>query len=465
MPELTQAQIDAVLERIRATCDEVGECNVWTGYVNKNKGLAMTNVNLIPVYLTKFVWLHAHPESADVPTTHYCATICGNKLCLNPEHIALLARKQEFNVQKAWEIIEAKGKRLENGCFVAEEEYPSLSINGKVIAYHRLSYMMKMNISAIPMMSDDGEVKMMVRHKCNNPCCFEPDHLELGTQYQNDYDDKIEAGTLQRGEKHYNAQVSEELAREIKLSKPDPGQGPTQKERAAQFGVSLDTVRDIDCSRSWSHLPDKNGEIVAQDVPRRVKARELRKKAKARVWDDMMFATAQARLAEKLTIAAENNKYAGSPCHEWTGMTNKAGYGRIVVLGREFMTHILAAAISQKAHVVDGQIVRHKCGNTQCCRGDHLQIGTSAENAQDTLAHGRCHFAKLDSEKVLEIKQLLHDGILDKNQIAEQSGVTYETIKSIANGKSWKHVQLAEETKESAETSSESVLFSSIISG
>lgn len=447
MPEFSEAQKDLILDRIKTTCTDIGECNIWTGYVNK-KGLALATVNAIPVCLTRFAWLHAHPESAVVPASHYCATVCGNRLCLNSDHIALIAKKQEFDVQKAWKSLEARGKRLENGCFVAEKEYRMITINGKTIAFHRLSYMIKMGISSIPLMSEDGEVKLMVRHKCNNPCCFEPSHLELGTQYQNDYDDKIEAGTIQRGEQHYNAQITEELAREIKLSKPACRRGPTQQERAAKFGVSLNTVSSIDCGRAWSHLPDKDGNIVVKGGPRRVKGRALRKKAKARIWDEQMFDTAKSRLAEKLKIAAGNNEHVGTPCHEWTGNTKKSGYGRIVVLGREFMTHVLAAAIAQKAHVHEGEIVRHKCGNLKCCREDHLQIGTSAENAQDTLAHGRCSFAKLDNEKVLQIKQLLQENDVDMHQIAKQFNVIYETIKGIAQGRRWKHVQLTAENPE-----------------
>ena len=52
---------------------------------------------------------------------------------------------------------------------------------------------------------------------CNNPLCFNPEHLKLGTQYENDYDDKIENNTLQRGNKHYNSSISEDVAQKMQL--------------------------------------------------------------------------------------------------------------------------------------------------------------------------------------------------------------------------------------------------------
>ncbi len=77
-------------------------------------------------------------------------------------------------------------------------------------------------------------------------------------------------------------------------------------------------------------------------------------------------------------------------CLEWTGRTDRDGYGRIRVGdGKRVGTHRLAWEL------VNGPIppevmVRHfVCDNPPCCDVTHLRLGTSAENTADRDAKGR----------------------------------------------------------------------------
>ena len=97
-------------------------------------------------------------------------------------------------------LISNSVRNHETNCLIwnrySQNGYGKTSFRNKSIYTHRLSYIMfNNNGEPIPSRDEDG-ARIIVRHMCNNSLCIEPSHLELGTQYQNDYDDKILHGTL-----------------------------------------------------------------------------------------------------------------------------------------------------------------------------------------------------------------------------------------------------------------------------
>ena len=66
-------------------------------------------------------------------------------------------------------------------------------------------------------------------------------HLSVGTAKENAAD-KIRDGTILRGSKVKRAKITEEIAKQIKVSE---GHG-TNKQRSRQFNVSFAMVKDID---------------------------------------------------------------------------------------------------------------------------------------------------------------------------------------------------------------------------
>jgi hypothetical protein len=83
-------------------------------------------------------------------------------------------------------------------------------------------------------------------------------------------------------------------------------------------------------------------------------------------------------------------------CLEWTGGTDKDGYGKIRVDGKSTRTH-RAAWVLANGVIPDGLHVLHHCDNPPCGETTpsdeypegHLFLGTTAQNNADRSAKGR----------------------------------------------------------------------------
>jgi len=120
------------------------------------------------------------------------------------------------------------------------ERYGRFRFEGKLILAHRFSYLL--NGDVIP----KGHV---LRHKCRNRKCVNPQHLESGTQAENNRD-QIRDGTSARGTKHHKNKLTETQVREIRLS------NKSQKEIAKEYGVAKETISSILNKRSWYWLEE-----------------------------------------------------------------------------------------------------------------------------------------------------------------------------------------------------------------
>lgn len=118
------------------------------------------------------------------------------------------------------------------------EGYPSFSINGGTTGGHRFSYLVF--YGPIP----EGHV---VRHKCDNPKCVNPYHLETGTQ-QDNIIDKVLRNRTAKGSGNGRAILTEDQVRRI------AEQGGTYKELAKEYNVCTDTIKNILTGKNWSHI-------------------------------------------------------------------------------------------------------------------------------------------------------------------------------------------------------------------
>lgn len=139
----------------------------------------------------------------------------------------------------------------ENGCWICtshrrgSEGYFHVVRDHKRIHIHRLFY--QECFGAIP-------VGMVIRHKCDNNSCINPEHLELGTYKENAHDKKRN-GTWQAGEKHHhklNWNIVFEIRKQYR-------KGETEK-LASKYGVDKSTILQIVERKTWTQ--DHFGRVV-----------------------------------------------------------------------------------------------------------------------------------------------------------------------------------------------------------
>ncbi len=114
--------------------------------------------------------------------------------------------------------------------------------NVMVLAYH-LSYQ-----------HHHGEIQegLVVRHKCLNKHCVNPDHLEVGTRSQNQLDRRRD-GTDARGEKHWGSKLTNDKVIQIRIL-AEIGVDRRLKTLANMFGISENQAWGIINRRNWKHL-------------------------------------------------------------------------------------------------------------------------------------------------------------------------------------------------------------------
>jgi hypothetical protein len=116
--------------------------------------------------------------------------------------------------------------------------YGVISVNGRQYRAHRLAYQACNGV--IP----DG---LLVCHKCDNPPCFNPSHLFLGTHLDN-VQDAARKGRTSRGERHIHAVLTEACARQIKARL---AAGEKVIPIAKDFAVSSAVVQSIRAGKTW----------------------------------------------------------------------------------------------------------------------------------------------------------------------------------------------------------------------
>lgn len=121
--------------------------------------------------------------------------------------------------------------------------YGRVAVGGARTGAHRLAY--EAWVGPIP----EGQI---VRHKCDNPPCINPDHLEVGTNKDNTHD-MIRRGRFVRvyGERANGSKLTAHQVLEVIRRHHD---GQTVRSIAAHFGVVESTIRHILAGRTWVEL-------------------------------------------------------------------------------------------------------------------------------------------------------------------------------------------------------------------
>jgi hypothetical protein len=323
----------------------------------------------------------------------------------------------------------------------------------------------------------------LVRHLCPvaNRKCINPDHLAIGTHADNTQD-SINAGTFPRGETHYNAKITEEQARKIIKT---INNGDSVEKRAADIGVSVRMVNEIDRGVSWRHLMTEedlskrrrcqNKKYITRDLARMIKASygvgSITERAKrfgveyntvykidAKInWKDVdvdekkdleVQKQKQTARVERAKVRVKKRsviwKDEKGKLH-WLQDGNKSmdePAKRVLTtyFGKDRHWYVMSyLAFNQLQHPPVGKLIRHKCRYKYCLNPDHLETGTHQDNADDrardgTIPTGDKHkSSKLTDAEVMEIYSSKDN--TSRIEMAKKYKVHCDTISSIRKGK------------------------------
>ena len=156
-----------------------------------------------------------------------------------------MSRKRQDPIQRILDRVE--GDLHEDRCWLTtghhdKDGYSKVWIQPTYVSSHRVMWEV---FNGEPLPSG-----LVIRHKCDNPSCVNPHHLEIGTQRQNQQD-KVDRGNSLKGSKHHNSKLNELQVREIKRRIND---GERLCDICEDYGVSRDTISKIKRGINWGWI-------------------------------------------------------------------------------------------------------------------------------------------------------------------------------------------------------------------
>jgi predicted XRE-type DNA-binding protein len=141
--------------------------------------------------------------------------------------------------------IDASGCWLWTGAIHQERQYGYAWVNERKRLIHRVAAHLWLGLPW------DAPREQQALHHCDVRLCFRPEHLYVGTHADN-FHDVVARGRASHGEQHYRAVLDDSAVRSIRSLVAD--QGWMQKEAAAAFGISKQTVSRVVRREAWAHV-------------------------------------------------------------------------------------------------------------------------------------------------------------------------------------------------------------------
>jgi hypothetical protein len=189
------------------------------------------------------VYIAAQPRTL-INIVQACAIVCNRAIARQP----ILSGMNEKEARRFWAKVD-KGDGCWNWTSDKCAGYGKFWFRGGCRLAHRVLWV-----------SLNGPIAegLCLRHKCDNPACVRPDHLEVGTHGDNFMDSysrgrrHYQRGTVPRGEAHWLAKLTEETVQEIRRG---AAAGLSARQMAEPLGLSPTHVRRVIRRKAWAWLP------------------------------------------------------------------------------------------------------------------------------------------------------------------------------------------------------------------
>lgn len=125
-----------------------------------------------------------------------------------------------------------------------KDGYGVMSVRRKQKRVHRVAF---------EVFTEGSAEGRLVCHKCDNPKCFNPDHLFLGTSKDNTQD-MIRKGRKAKGQgqKHPKSILTASQVMDIRRKRNE--QGMSLKAIASEYSISFQHVSDVARRIKWKHM-------------------------------------------------------------------------------------------------------------------------------------------------------------------------------------------------------------------
>lgn len=134
-------------------------------------------------------------------------------------------------------------------------------------------------------------------------------------------------------------------------------------------------------------------------------------------------------------------------CWIWKGAKSPKGYGIFTISQRGVKAHRIAFHLAGKTTTPETPLVCHgPCHNPSCVNPDHLEAGSAKKNIADKVRDGTkrigvdLYNAKLDEDKVREIRRRYADGDASSQQLGAIFQVDPSIILDCVYRRTWRHV-------------------------
>lgn len=135
-------------------------------------------------------------------------------------------------------------------------------------------------------------------------------------------------------------------------------------------------------------------------------------------------------------------------CHLWRGPVN-GDYGFVCINYKQHSAHHLAYEL-HKGTVPKGKLLRHTCDNPLCVNPRHLIPGTQADNVADRVKRNRSARGKRNGavkasqffpDDIRRIRRRYESGACTQAELANEYGVSQQTISRICLRETWRWVE------------------------